>query len=197
MAEVVLIRHGETEWSRDGRHTGRTDVALTARGEAQARALAGVLAQWSFRLVLSSPLRRAWDTAELAGLVDRQPDPDLAEWDYGDVEGRTSDDVRRERPGWYLWSDGVRGGESIADVGARADRVLARIRPTFDDGGDVALVSHGHLLRVLGVRWIGLPPGCGSRLALGTASLCRLGLEHARPVLAGWNLPNPATGSPA
>jgi len=185
---VLLVRHGETEWSRDGRHTGRTDIPLTGTGEAQAAAVRATLAALRFQLVLCSPSGRARRTAELAGLTDIELDPDLVEWDYGDYEGRTTADIQQDRPGWYLWTDGVPDGETVAQVGARADRVLARIAPALE-AGDVALVGHGHALRVLAARWIDLPPAAGARLRLDTGTLSRLGAEHERPVLDTWNAP--------
>ena len=200
MGELVLVRHGETEWSRGGQHTGRTDIALTTHGEEQARALHLALARRSFLLVLVSPLRRAWRTAELAGLPDPQAEPDLQEWDYGAYEGITSADIRRGRPGWDLWSDGVPAGvtpgEDAAAVGARIDRVLDRARAALAaQDGDVALVAHGHSLRVVGARWLGLPATSGALFALDTAAVCVLGHEHERSVLWRWNLPNPAVRS--
>lgn len=199
MPEIVLVRHGETAWSHTGQHTGRTDLPLTAYGERQASALRPLLARRRFAVVLASPLRRAWRTAELAGLPDPRPEPDLMEWDYGGYNGRTIAQIRAERPGWFLWRDGVpRGttpGERASDVGDRADRVLARVGAVLsDDGGeraDVALVAHGHLLRVVAARWLGLPAERGGSLALATSAVCVLGTEHGAPVLARWNLPNP------
>ena len=198
MGELVVIRHGETEWSRTGRHTGRTDVPLTERGDAQARAMAG---RWDGRgvaRVLVSPAVRARRTAELAGLTGLPgagaPDPDLWEWDYGGYEGRTSEQIRRERPGWYLWTDGVipgdaaHPGESVEQVGARVDAVLARVRPLLA-GGDVVAVAHGHLLRVLTARWLGLEPAAGRLFRLDTGTVSRLGTEHDRPVISAWNVP--------
>ena len=193
--QVVLVRHGETEWSRDGRHTGLTDLALTAAGEAQARSLRPVL-RGPFALTLTSPLRRAARTAALAGLV-AEPDPDLVEWDYGGYEGLTTAEIQHGRPGWSLWADGVPGGdaghpgETAAEVGARLDRVLDRARAVVAGGGDVALVAHGHALRVLGARWLGLEPAAGRLLVLGTAARCVLGHDHGTPALVHWNLPAP------
>lgn len=206
MAELLVIRHGETEWSRDHRHTGRTDVPLTARGEEQARALAPELAGRAFALVLVSPALRARRTAELAGLTPAgaeppEPgapraefDPDLWEWDYGGYEGVTTAGIRRDRPGWYLWRDGVipggpgHPGETAEQVGARADRVIARVRPVVA-GHDVALVAHGHLLRVLTARWLGLPPWDGRLFRLDTGTISALGFEHGEPVIRRWNTP--------
>src|SRR5579875_1864090 len=151
MGNLILLRHGETEWSRDGRHTGRTDVALTPRGEAAAASLAPMLARMDIDAVFTSPAMRAVRTAELAGLTGAKTDPDLWEWDYGGYEGRTTQEIQQERPGWYLWRDGVipgdadHPGETVEEVGSRADRVLARVRPLLPDG-NVALVAHGHVL---------------------------------------------------
>ncbi|MEU9830210.1 histidine phosphatase family protein [Streptosporangium sp. NPDC048047] len=192
MREMFLLRHGETEWSRNGRHTGRTDLPLTERGEAQARALARLVAERSFDLVLVSPAARARRTAELAGLTDYEIDPDLWEWDYGGYEGITTPVIREDRPGWYLWRDGVvpgdaaHPGESAAEVGARADRVIGRARAA---GGEVALVAHGHYLRVLCARWLDLPPTDGRLFRLDTGTYSRLGYEHAEPVVLSWNAP--------
>ncbi|WP_345585666.1 histidine phosphatase family protein [Streptomyces prasinosporus] len=191
MGDLLLARHGETEWSRSGRHTGRTDLPLTRRGEEQAESLAPLLAGRSFTLVLTSPLVRARRTAELAGLSGAVPDADLREWDYGGYEGVTTADVRRTRPGWDLWTDGVPPGpdlpgESPEQVGERADRVLARVAGALD-GGDVMLVAHSHLLRVLTARRLGLPPSGGRLFRLETGTLNRLSLEHGRPVVAEWN----------
>jgi probable phosphoglycerate mutase len=182
---VYLVRHGETEWSASGRHTSVTDLPLTERGRAAAARLRPVLAERPLALVLTSPRARARETAELAGLGDRaEIDEDLAEFDYGEYEGRTTPEIREERPGWSLWEDGAPGGETVADVGARADRVIAR---ALAAGGDVALFAHGHLLRVLGARWIELPPAAAGSLALSTGALCRLGFERERRVIWGWN----------
>ena len=198
MGELILLRHGETEWSRDLRHTGRTDVPLTAAGEAAAAALAPALAARSIRAAFSSPAQRAVRTASLAGLTGVKQDPDLWEWDYGGYEGRTTAVIRTERPGWYLWRDGVipgdaaHPGETIAQVAARADAVLARVTPLLADG-DVALVAHGHLLRVLTARWLGLEPADGRLFRLDTGTLSTLGTEHDEPVISSWNVP-PAAG---
>ncbi|MFC5954977.1 histidine phosphatase family protein [Streptomyces pratens] len=192
MGDLLLARHGETEWSRSGRHTGHTDLPLTEGGEAQARALAPLVADRSFALVLTSPLARARRTAELAGLADVLPEPDLREWDYGDYEGVTTADIRRTRPDWDLWTDGVPAGpefpgESPGQVGERADRVLAAVAGALD-AGDVLLVAHGHLLRVLTARRLGLPPADGRLFRLETGTLSRLSLEHGSPVVAEWNI---------
>ena len=198
MGELILLRHGETEWSRALRHTGRTDVPLTAAGEAAATALAPALAARPVVAAFTSPARRAVATARLAGLVDVKEDPDLWEWDYGGYEGRTTADIRTERPGWYLWRDGVvpgdagHPGETIAHVAARADAVLGRVRPLLAQG-DVALVSHGHLLRVLTARWLRLEPEAGRLFRLDTGTLSTLGTEHSEPVISSWNVP-PAAG---
>ena len=194
MGELIVLRHGETEWSRDLRHTGRTDVPLTAAGVAAAAALAPALAVRKVRATFTSPARRAVLTAALAGLTDATTDPDLQEWDYGGYEGRTTADIRAERPGWYLWRDGVipgdaaHPGETIAQVAARADAVLARVTPLLADG-DVALVAHGHLLRVLTARWLRLEPADGRLFRLDTGTLSTLGTEHGEPVISSWNVP--------
>ena len=181
--EVWLVRHGPTEWSKAGRHTGRTDVPLTADGEAAAAALRPVLQGRHFGLALSSPLQRAWNTALLAGCTP-EPDPDLQEWDYGEYEGRTTAAIRGERPGWSIFTDGVPGGETAPDVAARADRVIARV---LQAPGDSILFAHGHLLRVLGARWVGADPQAGRHLLLATAAVCILGWERETPALARWN----------
>jgi probable phosphoglycerate mutase len=184
---IVLVRHGETEWSTARRHTGRSDVALTARGQAEADLVQARLAGAAFGLVLASPLRRAWETAERAGLRP-VADEDLLEWDYGRYEGRTTEEIRAEIPGWSVWTHPVLGGETVDDVGRRADRVIERcLDPTID--GDVVLVSHAHLLRILGARWIGLPPVAGRHLTLDTASVSVLGYEREVRVIRSWNEP--------
>lgn len=193
MGEIILLRHGETEWSRERRHTGRTDVPLTAAGEASARVVAAALAARAVHAAFTSPARRAARTAELAGLAAKE-DPDLQEWDYGGYEGRTTAQIRAERPGWYLWRDGVvpgddaHPGETLAMVGVRADAVLARVDPLLA-GGDVALVAHAHLLRVLTARWLRLRPAEGGLFRLDTGTLCTLGTEHGAPVITSWNVP--------
>lgn len=182
----LLLRHGETAWSRTRRHTGRTDVPLTDSGRDQAIALRGRIDPSSLAAVLTSPLVRARDTAELAGLGGAvEVDPDLAEWDYGEYEGRTTAEIRTERPGWELFAGGVPGGETLAEVVARADRVIARVRQA---GGDVVCVGHAHLFRVLAARWVGLEPVWGKALALDAASLSTLGWEREHPVVEAWNL---------
>lgn len=183
--QVWLFRHGETEWSKTGQHTGRTDIRLTDAGSEQALALGRHLAGKPFALVLSSPLVRALDTCKLAGYGDQaQLTDDLWEWDYGDYEGRRTVDIRKERPGWLLWKDGVPGGETAEQVGARARKVIAR---AIAADGDVALFSHGHMLRVLGASWLGMAPVNGQLLALGTAAMCVLGHEHDYRVIQVWN----------
>jgi probable phosphoglycerate mutase len=196
MGELILLRHGETEWSRELRHTGRTDVPLTGAGEAAAAALAPAFAARPGHAVFTSPAQRATRTAALAGLTGAKEDPDLWEWDYGGYEGRTSADIRQERPGWYLWRDGVvpgdaaHPGETVSQVGTRADAVLGRVRPLLADG-DVVLVAHGHLLRVLTARWLGLQPADGRLFRLDTGTLSALGTEHNEPVINSWNVPPP------
>ncbi|MFI6575806.1 histidine phosphatase family protein [Nocardiopsis sp. NPDC050513] len=195
MGELVLIRHGQTEWSRARRHTGRTDLPLTERGEREAEALLPLLAGRDIDLVVTSPLRRAVRTAELAGLGEAVPDPDLMEWDYGGYEGVTTAEILRERPGWNLWTDGVpegdgeHPGESVEHVGERVDRVLAAVSLLLGNasGPDVALVAHGHVLRVLTARWLGLAPSEGALFRLDTGAVSTLGREHGRPVITSWN----------
>jgi broad specificity phosphatase PhoE len=185
--EIVLARHGATEWSVDGRHTGRTDIALTEAGRRQAEALRAPLAQCDFELVLSSPLSRAVETCRLAGLGDRvELTDDLLEWDYGEYEGVTTRTIRATRPGWVLFRDGCPGGETAVEVGARVDRVIARLR-TLD--GDAALFAHGHVLRVLAARWCELAPEEAQRFALTTGTLSALSWEHEWTVVARWNAP--------
>jgi broad specificity phosphatase PhoE len=185
--QIVLVRHGETEWSATGRHTSGTDVPLSDEGRRQAAGLGSCLKEWRFALVLTSPLQRAAETCRLAGLRDAaEVRQDLREWDYAAYEGRTTPDIRAERPGWTLWSDGVPGGESAAEVGARADRILAEARRA---SGHVVLFSHGHFLRVTAARWIGLPPDAGRNLALNTATISVLGFERETAVIVRWNQP--------
>jgi probable phosphoglycerate mutase len=183
--EVVLVRHGETEWSRSGQHTGRTDIPLTERGRREARAAGVALRGREFALVLTSPLQRAAETCRLAGFGEVAVTRDeLQEWDYGAYEGRKTNDIRLERPGWTLWSDGVPGGETASQVGARADRVIAELRAL---SGDAALFAHGHVLRVLAARWLGLEPSAGRLFALDPATISILGYERETPVIRGWN----------
>jgi broad specificity phosphatase PhoE len=190
-AALWLIRHGETEWSRTGRHTIRTDLPLTPHGEQQALALGEVLRGLQPAFVLCSPRQRARQTADLAGLTVDAIDADLTEWDYGDYEGQTSAQIREQVPGWTLWTHPVPGGETAAEVSERADRVLQRAVRHLADG-PVVLVAHGHISRVIGARWIGLPAAAGGRLALGTAAPSVLGAEHGVAVIERWNVPNPA-----
>ena len=182
---LVLVRHGETEWSSSGRHTSVTDVPLTAHGRAEARPLATRLERVDFAVVLCSPRRRARDTCAIAGFGDRaEICDDLVEWDYGEYEGRTTSEIRATAPGWTIFSGGSPGGESVEQVAARADRVIAR---AVAEGGPVAVFSHGHFLRVLGARWVGLPASGGAWLALDTATLSLLGHEREQRVLRLWN----------
>jgi probable phosphoglycerate mutase len=194
MGDLIILRHGETEWSRNGRHTGRTDLRLTPRGEEQARRLAPLVAKYDVVLTLTSPAARARRTAELVGLTNTQSDERLWEWDYGGYEGRTTADIQRERPGWYLWDDGVipgdTPGETVEQVGARVDEVIESVRPALQKG-DVVLAAHGHVLRVLTARWLGLPPAAGRLFKLDTGTLSTLGAEHSRPVIDSWNVPPP------
>jgi probable phosphoglycerate mutase len=189
-SEIVLARHGETEWSRDGRHTGRTDVPLTEEGRRQALLLRDALAEWTFDEVVSSPLERALETCRLAGLADvAKTSADVLEWDYGDYEGITTAEIRETRPDWYLWRDGCPNGEDAAAVGRRADRVIADLEPCE---GAVVLFAHGHVLRVLAARWLGLGPEAGALLALSTGTLSVLGWERETRVVSRWNAPVPA-----
>ena len=187
MSELLLARHGETEWSLNGRHTGRTDIPLTENGRRRARNLASRLEGRSFSLVLTSPMQRAIETCKLAGLGEQaQVRDDLREWDYGDYEGITTAQIHERNPGWTLWRDGCPDGERAADVGARADRLVAE---ACEAGGDVIFFGHGHMLRVVGARWVDLPPKDGGLLGLGTGALCTLGYEHGLPILVHWNEP--------
>jgi broad specificity phosphatase PhoE len=183
--QVVLVRHAETEWSLSGQHTGRIDIPLTERGRDVARRLAPALGEWDFDLVLTSPLERAAETCRLAGLGEQaQLREDLLEWDYGDYEGRTTPEIRSERPDWYLWRDGCPNGERASQVGERVDRVIAEL---VERAGVVAVFSHGHVLRVLAARWVKLAPEDGALFALSTGSLCVLGYERETRVLTRWN----------
>ena len=185
--EAVLVRHGETEWSRDGRHTGRTDIPLTDGGRRQAERLDDALRDWSMTRVLSSPLGRALDTCRLAGFGDRAELLDaLLEWDYGEYEGLTTAQIRELRPGWMLWRDGCPGGESAADVGARLDPIVAELKAS---DGDVALFAHGHVLRVLAARWVESPSEFGARMWLATATISVLGFERETAAIRRWNAP--------
>ena len=187
LPEVFLARHGETAWSITGQHTGRTDIPLTEQGERNAIGLGERLKGLKFTEVRTSPLQRATKTCELAGFRSvAHPDPDLVEWDYGDYEGRKTVDIRVERPDWFLFRDGCPGGESVSDVGARADRVIAHLRGV---DGRVLLFGHGHFFRVLAARWLGLPPGDARHYLLGTAALSVLSYEHnpEEPVIKLWN----------
>jgi probable phosphoglycerate mutase len=184
--ELWLIRHGETEWSLSGAHTGWTDLPLTAAGRTQARAIARRLAGREFALVLTSPLQRARETCALAGYGDAaQIEPNLREWNYGDYEGCTTAQIHAQNPNWSLWADGVPNGERIEEVAARGEAVIARATKA---GGDVALFAHGHLLRILTARWLGLPPQDARLFALGTAAISMLGYERETRVITGWNL---------
>jgi len=194
MGELILLRHGETEWSRAGKHTGRTDIPLTPLGEAHAKAVAPLLSRCHIVAVFTSPAKRAVTTAALAGLDHAQPQPDLWEWDYGGYEGLTTPQIQETRPGWYLWRDGVipgdaaHPGETIEQVAQRTERVLARVAPLLADG-NVALVAHGHVLRVLTACYLRLPPADGRLFRLDTGTVSMLGTEHAEPVMMSWNVP--------
>ncbi|MEW1613400.1 MULTISPECIES: histidine phosphatase family protein [unclassified Streptomyces] len=199
MGELILIRHGETEWSRSGQHTSYTDLPLTATGERQARALVPLLADRTIALTLVSPAVRARRTAELAGLPAPRVTPELREWDYGGYEGITTQEIRRTRPFWNLWTDGVdpgtpeHPGESPAQIGQRADQVLAGVHSAAERAGDgdIALVAHSHFLRVLTARYLGLTPAEGRLFQLATGAVSRLGTEHGRPVVTALNLALP------
>jgi len=203
MGDLILLRHGQTEWSKAGKHTGRTDVPLTAQGVASARSLEPMLAKRQIVAVFTSPAARAVRTADLAGLDGTggrylvKQDPDLWEWDYGGYEGMTTPEIQERRPGWYLWRDGVipgdadHPGETVSQVGERTDRVLARVAPLLRDG-DVVLVAHGHLLRVLTARYLGLAPEDGRLFRLDTGTISTLGEEHGEGVVLTWNVTPPA-----
>lgn len=199
MGELILIRHGETEWSLSGQHTSHTDLPLTAHGENQARALVPLLADRHIGLTLVSPLARARRTAELAGLRSTRINPDLHEWDYGGYEGVTTEEIRRVLPHWNLWTDGTtpgpgeHRGENPSDVSDRADRVLAEVRAAAERAGDedIALVAHSHFLRVLTARYLGLTAAEGALFQLETGTVSRLGTEHDNPVITAWNLALP------
>ena len=194
--KIVVVRHGETEWSAAGKHTSRTDLSLTPEGRSRALQLRDFFSGQSFSLVLSSPLRRALETCELAGFADRVvTNDDLREWDYGEYEGLTTPEIRQTNPSWNLWRDGCPGGESPADVAARADRALEALRGQGNgDGdaeggadGDAIAFAHGHILRVLGARWISMEPAFGARIVLSAGAVCELGFERETEVLALWN----------
>lgn len=183
--KVVLVRHGQTEWSVSGRHTGRTDVSLTELGTRQARALGAMLGGAKFASVLSSPLARAWDTMELAGYgALGEATDDLMEWDYGVYEGRRTDEIRTEIAGWSVWTHPIIDGETFDEVGGRADQVIARV---LSIDGPVALFAHGHMLRILGARWMGLPAVAGQNLGLDTATVSAVGWERENRVIRHWN----------
>ena len=190
---IVLVRHGETEWSRSGQHTSRTDLPLIEEGRERAEALGPLLARWDFSLVLTSPLRRARETCELAGFGPRaEVCEDLLEWDYGDYEGLTTPQIREQRPDWSLWVDGCPDGEQPEEVGARADRALARLRGA---GGNALAFAHGHILRVTAARWIELPPAGGARLGLRAGAISVLGHERETEVIQLWNDAPSVTGA--
>ena len=185
MSELLLARHGETEWSANGRHTSRTDLSLTDNGRRLARRLAPRLSRRRFALVLTSPMRRAVETCELAGLGEKAEVRDeLREWDYGDYEGLTTAEIQRRDPGWNLWRDGCPDGEIAADVGSRADRLIAEVRAA---DADVVAFGHGHMLRVLAACWLGLTPENGGLFALATGALSALGYEHDTAVILSWS----------
>jgi broad specificity phosphatase PhoE len=184
--QLILVRHGETEWSRDGRHTGRTDLPLDDRGRAEATAMKPVIERFSFSRVLCSPLSRAIETCRLAGLADRaELREELLEWDYGEYEGKTTSEIHATRPEWVLWRDGCPGGEQPTEVGARVDALLGELAA---EKGDVAVFAHGHLLRVLTARWLELAPAEGSRFVLDTATASVLGWEHEWHAIRTWNV---------
>lgn len=186
--QLVVVRHGQTEWSRDGKHTGRTDLPLLPEGEEQAARLRPTLAEHDFVLVLTSPLQRAVRTAELAGFPDPVVDDDLLEWNYGEYEGRRTADLRQSDPEWSIWTTDVVGGEQPEAVGRRTDRVIARARQA---GGDVLAFAHAHVLRILSARWIDLPARHGRNLVLAPATVSTLGWEREDPAIVGWNVPPP------
>ncbi|MCS0605659.1 histidine phosphatase family protein [Streptomyces sp. LP11] len=198
MGDLFLVRHGETEWSRSGRHTGSTDVPLTESGREEARRLVPLIRSHRIGAAFVSPLQRARETAELIGLQQFRVDSDLREWDYGGYEGVSTPEIQRGRPGWFLFTDGVapgppdHPGETPEQVGERADRMLGKVDAALaNTEGVVVLVAHGHFLRVLTARRLGLPPQQGALFQLGTGTLSRLGTEHGRPVIAGWNIRAP------
>jgi broad specificity phosphatase PhoE len=188
-SRMVLLRHGATEWSQSGQHTGRMDIPLLELGREQAKAAGELLRGMTFVQILTSPMERASATCALAGYEGDPdpdlPDPDLMEWDYGAYEGQTTAQICRERPGWTLWNDGVVDGERAADLGRRVDRVIEKARHV---DGDTLCVAHGHVLRILAARWVGLPPVAGRLFALATGTVSLLGWEHDTPVVARWNV---------
>jgi broad specificity phosphatase PhoE len=184
--DVWIVRHGATAWTATGQHTSRTDLELTAVGAGQAKALGASIGALDFDLVLTSPMQRAWRTAELAGLVPYEKTDDLLEWDYGDLEGRTTSEIRRQFPQWTIWDGPWPDGETSSEVSVRADRLLGRVRTSA--AKRVALIGHGHFSRVLAARWVGAEPGIGRWLAFDTASLAHLGWDRGTPVLCRWNL---------
>jgi broad specificity phosphatase PhoE len=189
----VLVRHAETEWTLTGRHTGTTDVPLTDQGREQAELLRTWLAGHAFERVLTSPLQRAAETCRLAGLGEKaEPRPDLVEWDYGEYEGLTTDEIREPRPGWSLWRDGCPAGETAQAVGSRVDPLVAELRQV---DGTAALFAHGHVLRVLTARWLGLGPEAGALLALSPATISVLGWERETAVIQRWNARGPLEAS--
>ena len=193
--DVFLVRHGETEWSLNGRHTGSSDIPLTENGRQVARRWQPFATTRTFDLVLTSPLQRARETCELAGLGERaETDPDLMEWTYGAYEGLTPKEIREKQPAWMIFRDGCPSGESPEQIGARVDRVIAKIRAR---AGNVAVFAHGHVLRVLGARWLGLPPSAGSHFLLDTATLSVLSSYHGVPAMKRWNAPLLPDGSAA
>lgn len=184
--EIYLIRHGETQWSLSGKHTGLSDIPLTEHGRQQAGLLGQELGTRNFKLVLTSPLRRARETCELAGLAERaEIEPDLMEWNYGDYEGLTSEQIHVDRPAWTIFNDGAPGGETPEQVGVRVDRVIARVRAVR---GDAVLVAHGHVLRVLAARWLGMAPSAGAHFLLDTATVCVLNSYGGIAALKRWNV---------
>ena len=186
-SDVVLVRHGETEWSLSGQHTGLTDIPLTKRGREEAKLLAPLLAEAEFALVLSSPLQRARETCKLAGLErSMELDPDLVEWNYGEYEGLKPKEIHARAPGWMLFTDGCPGGESPEQVGARVDRLIFKVRNVE---GRVALFAHGHVFRVFAARWIGLPPSAGQHFLLNTSTVCVLSYYRGTPAVKRWNAP--------
>ncbi|WP_405662717.1 histidine phosphatase family protein [Streptomyces sp. RK9] len=195
MGDLLLVRHGETEWSMSGQHTSWSDIPLTENGRAQARAVAPLLGKYRVDAAFTSPRVRARETAELAGFADARVDPDLSEWDYGAYEGVTTVEIHHSRPDWFLFTDGVapgpveHPGETPAQVGERADRMLAKVDAALaNTEGSVVLFAHGHFLRVLTARRLGFPPAAGAHFQLATGTVSRLSYEHGRPVLATWNV---------